>query len=266
MAEIPDAIRELRLSEEIHAQLGNRLGRHRAGLRAAIAGALDPKIQPAAREELIGAIAEGRKLGDGFGAGMAEQWVGLIDLSSGDKISARPHFLNAIPSLEKDSVVAVSLFGLAGCCVDTDPERALRLIGAGEAVQPRRGLAKPAILAEVIEKYQPRASALVGEKRAAALVAEGFAMSRDDAIALALAPQEAERPAGRRTAGPGALTPREHEIAGLVSNGLSNQEIADSLFLSVRTVETHVDRILGKLGFHNRTRLASWVREQEPDT
>ena len=73
-------------------------------------------------------------------------------------------------------------------------------------------------------------------------------------------------PAGRKKSGPGALTPREHEIAGLVSNGLSNQEIADSLFLSVRTVETHVDRILGKLGFHNRTRLASWVREQEPDT
>ncbi len=151
-------------------------------------------------------------------------------------------------------------------CVDTDPERALRLIGAGEALQPRRGLAKPPILAEVIETYQPRASAWVGEKRAAALVAEGFAMSRDEAIALALVPQDAERPAGRRSSGPGALTPREHEIAGLVSNGLSNQEIANSLFLSVRTVETHVDRILGKLGFHNRTRLASWVREQEPDT
>ena len=197
---------------------------------------------------------------------MAEQWVGLIDLSSGDKDSARPHFLKAIPLLEKDSVVAVALFGLAGCCVDTDPERSLRLIGAGEALQPRRGLPKPPILAEVIERYQPRAAAWVGEERAAALLAEGFAMSRDEAIALALAPQESESPAGRRRSGAGALTPREHEIAGLVSNGLSNQQIADSLFLSVRTVETHVDRILGKLGFHNRTRLASWVLHQEPDT
>lgn len=92
-------------------------------------------------------------------------------------------------------------------------------------------------------------------------------MSRAEAIALALAPEETGTSVGRRGAtGPGALTPREYEIAGLVSNGLTNQQIADSLFLSVRTVETHVDRILGKLGFHNRTRLASWVREQDVQT
>lgn len=266
IGDIPAATRELRLSEEIHKQMGNRLGSHRAGLRAAIAGALDPEFQPAARAELIGAIEVGRELGDRFGAGMAEQWVGLIDLSSGDKDSARPHFLNAIPLLEKDSVVAVALFGLAGCCVDTEPERALRLIGAGEALQPRRGLPKPPILAEDIERYQPRATAHVGEERAAAFLAEGFAMSRDEALALALAPQEPESPDGRRRPRPGALTPREHEIAGLVSNGMSNQQIADSLFLSVRTVETHVDRILSKLGFHNRTRLASWVLQQQTDT
>jgi len=266
IGDLPGSTRELRLSEEIHRQLGNRLGRNRASLRAAIAGAFDRELQPAVRQELEGAIQQGRELGDTFGEGMAQQWVGLIDLTSGKKSSARSHFLAAIPLLENDSVVSVSLFGLAGCCLDTDPERSLRLIGAGEALSPRRGLPKPPVLAEVVEEYRPRASARVGDERAASLFAEGFAMSRDEAIALALSPEKEPGPDAARRVHPGGLTQRESEIARLVSNGLTNREIADSLTLSVRTVETHVDRILTKLGFHNRTRLASWVREQDPDT
>jgi predicted ATPase/DNA-binding CsgD family transcriptional regulator len=266
IGDLPASTRELRLSEAIHRQLGNRLGRNRASLRAAIAGAFDPALQPGVRQELEGAIQEGRELGDRFGEGMASQWVGLIDLTSGDKATARAHFLAAIPLLENDSVVSVSLFGLAGCCLDADPARSLRLIGAGEALQPRRGLRKPPVLEEVIEEYQPRAAARVGEELAASLFAEGFSMSRAEAIALALSPEETGMSVGRRGAGPGGLTQREREIARLVSDGLTNQQIADSLFLSVRTVETHVDRILGKLGFHNRTRLASWVREQDVQT
>jgi non-specific serine/threonine protein kinase len=266
IGDLPASTRELRLSEEIHRQLGNRLGRNRASLRAAIAGAFDPASQPAVRQELEGAIQEGRELGDRFGEGMANQWVGLIDLTSGDTATARAHFLAAIPLLENDSVVSVSLFGLAGCCVDADPARSLRLIGAGEALQPRRGLRKPPVLADVIEEYQPRAVARVGEELAASLFAEGFSMSRAEAIALALTPEKEPGPDAGRKVHPGGLTQRESEIARLVADGLTNREIADSLTLSVRTVETHVDRILTKLGFHNRTRLASWVREQNPAT
>jgi DNA-binding NarL/FixJ family response regulator len=53
------------------------------------------------------------------------------------------------------------------------------------------------------------------------------------------------------------LTLREREVAALVAEGLTNREIADRLVLSVRTVETHVDRILGKLNLHTRTQLAA---------
>jgi non-specific serine/threonine protein kinase len=53
------------------------------------------------------------------------------------------------------------------------------------------------------------------------------------------------------------LTLREREVATLVAQGLTNREIADQLVLSVRTVETHVDRILGKLNLHTRTQLAA---------
>ena len=63
------------------------------------------------------------------------------------------------------------------------------------------------------------------------------------------------------TATPGetdTLSPREREVARLVAEGLTNREIAEQLVLSVRTVEGHVDRILGKLNFHTRTQLATW--------
>jgi DNA-binding CsgD family transcriptional regulator/tetratricopeptide (TPR) repeat protein len=59
------------------------------------------------------------------------------------------------------------------------------------------------------------------------------------------------------------LTRRETEITRLVAEGLTNREIAERLVLSVRTVETHIDRVLGKLDFHSRTQLAAWVF-QEP--
>jgi non-specific serine/threonine protein kinase len=55
------------------------------------------------------------------------------------------------------------------------------------------------------------------------------------------------------------LTGRESEIAQVVAEGLTNREIAARMFLSVRTVESHVDRVLGKLDFHTRSQLAAWV-------
>ncbi len=55
------------------------------------------------------------------------------------------------------------------------------------------------------------------------------------------------------------LSPRERDIAGHVAAGLSNREIAERLVLSERTVETHVQHILTKLGFRSRTQIAAWA-------
>jgi DNA-binding CsgD family transcriptional regulator len=55
------------------------------------------------------------------------------------------------------------------------------------------------------------------------------------------------------------LTRREREIAGLISDGLTNRAIADRLVLSERTVEGHVRSILAKLQLTNRTELAAWA-------
>jgi DNA-binding CsgD family transcriptional regulator len=55
------------------------------------------------------------------------------------------------------------------------------------------------------------------------------------------------------------LTRREREIAGLISDGLTNRAIADRLVLSERTVEGHVRSTLAKLQLTNRTELAAWA-------
>jgi len=55
------------------------------------------------------------------------------------------------------------------------------------------------------------------------------------------------------------LTEREAEVLSLVAQGLTNQEIADLLFVSERTVRTHVSNILGKLHLANRTQAALYA-------
>jgi NarL family two-component system response regulator LiaR len=58
------------------------------------------------------------------------------------------------------------------------------------------------------------------------------------------------------------LTPREREVLDLLAGGLSNQGIADQLFVSVKTVKTHVSNILQKLHLSNRDQARFWVLQQ----
>jgi len=99
----------------------------------------------------------------------------------------------------------------------------------------------------------------LGQAAYDAAYARGYGMSLSDAMAVARREQPAvpEPPAPARP-----LTRREKEIAGLVAEGLGNREIADRLFLSKRTVDSHMEHIFTKLGFSSRTQLANWVIEQ----
>jgi DNA-binding NarL/FixJ family response regulator len=58
------------------------------------------------------------------------------------------------------------------------------------------------------------------------------------------------------------LTAREREVAGLVAQALSNREVARTLVLSERTVESHVRSILAKTGLTTRTELTRWYLQQ----
>lgn len=76
------------------------------------------------------------------------------------------------------------------------------------------------------------------------LAAEGARMGMDDLVADALS----EHDVGIDS----LLSPREQMVAELVTQGLTNREIAERLFISPRTVETHVENIRRKLGARSR--------------
>jgi DNA-binding CsgD family transcriptional regulator len=69
----------------------------------------------------------------------------------------------------------------------------------------------------------------------------------------------------RRGVAGGPLTAREREVARLVASGATNREIAQTLFLSPKTVERHVSNALKKLGARNRAELAVHVRNLETE-
>jgi DNA-binding CsgD family transcriptional regulator len=67
---------------------------------------------------------------------------------------------------------------------------------------------------------------------------------------------------GPEPSGPEALTPREREVVALLSEGLTNSQVAERLYISPRTAAVHVSNILSKLGMSSRAEVAAWaVRE-----
>jgi non-specific serine/threonine protein kinase len=106
----------------------------------------------------------------------------------------------------------------------------------------------------------------LGEESYARSFREGADLSFDEAVSLALGRRRPEGADGDGTAAPAAadrLSKRETEIAGLVADGLTNREIAERLFMSQRTAEGHVARILRKLGFTTREQIKAWVAEYQ---
>jgi len=82
--------------------------------------------------------------------------------------------------------------------------------------------------------------------------AEGAALSTEDAIAYA---QRGRGERKRPTSGWASLTPTEHDVVRLVSEGLGNKDIATRLFVSPRTVQTHLTHVYTKLGLTSRVQL-----------
>jgi DNA-binding NarL/FixJ family response regulator len=97
----------------------------------------------------------------------------------------------------------------------------------------------------------------IGAAKFAAEVEEGRRLSRDAAVALALGDSAPAAPPGRM--GPALLGRREADVARLVADGLSNKQIGARLFISERTVDSHVRSILNKLGVNSRAQIAAWI-------
>ncbi|WP_460831641.1 ATP-binding protein [Nocardioides hungaricus] len=89
----------------------------------------------------------------------------------------------------------------------------------------------------------------------------GGGLTLDEVVAGGSWP-EGPHATGRRELS--VLTPREVEVARLVASGQSNRQIAETLTISTRTVESHVDHALTKLGFTSRVQLAAWMVGTDP--
>jgi DNA-binding CsgD family transcriptional regulator len=105
-------------------------------------------------------------------------------------------------------------------------------------------------------------------QKASARAALGAAAEEFDRLGAELWAREARaelaRIGGRPPSG-GRLTPTQRRLAELVSEGLSNKEVAAALFVTPKTVETQLSRIYAKLGIHSRTELARSLAKR-PDS
>jgi non-specific serine/threonine protein kinase len=146
--------------------------------------------------------------------------------------------------------------------------RAVCLLGAAETLRrPIGSVIDPADQADY-ERGRQTLRAALGDAAFDAAWAEGSGLSPRQAIDVSVAhlplPDEAAALARPRDLklDYGGLTERERETAGLIAQGLSNREIAAAMTVGVKTVETYVSRILGKLGFSSRVQIATWAIEK----
>jgi predicted ATPase/DNA-binding CsgD family transcriptional regulator len=162
--------------------------------------------------------------------------------------------------------VAMCLEALAWMHAGEDPSTSARLLGAADALWTLMSTSLEAIpgLFPVRQDSEKIAREALGSERFSSSYAEGAQMDLPSAIAYALeekaVPGRATRPGSR--SGPAVLTKREHQVAALLAAGLTNEDIAGKLVISRRTVDTHVEHILVKLGFTSRTQVAVWVAER----
>jgi predicted ATPase/DNA-binding CsgD family transcriptional regulator len=207
-------------------------------------------------------VARCRELGFESLRARALQLLGIVRVDLGDLTAARAALregLTTSVALGDRFVIPIGLSGFAGLAAKTGKHRmALRLAGASEAYRDAFASAFPEPNRAYLDSWLAPSLRAAG-RAAAGLLAEGRQMTLTAALECALANEPEE--AWRARPGPG-LTRREQEVAVLAARGLTNRDIAARLCLSVRTVEAHVDHILGKLGFRTRTQLAAWAHQE----
>jgi predicted ATPase/class 3 adenylate cyclase/DNA-binding CsgD family transcriptional regulator len=135
---------------------------------------------------------------------------------------------------------------------DSNHHHAARLLGAAEAIRLRNGDARfPLHEADYNGAVNAVREAL-GQQEFDKAWAEGAALSTEEAIAYA---QRGRGERKRPTTGWGSLTPTERDVVRLVSEGLGNKDVAARLFISPRTVQTHLTHVYTKLGLTSRVQL-----------
>jgi non-specific serine/threonine protein kinase len=140
-------------------------------------------------------------------------------------------------------------------------QQAARLFGAAEAIWIHMGIPPSArtTLASWGHNGSPASSDMADEQFAAAFAA-GQRLTRAEAYAEAMAVRVTPRSPGSSGS---LLSVRELEVLSLIAGGQTNREIAERLFVSKRTVDSHVLAILSKLGCDSRRDAVAAARERD---
>ncbi|TQC42659.1 protein kinase [Rhodococcus sp. WS4] len=163
-------------------------------------------------------------------------------------------------------IVSMCLVALAWITAqDRVSRRAVVLMGAAEELSRSVGSSLvwlPGLHVHQ-DEYEREIKQAMGDQAISAARRAGSALSFDAAVAYGLG--ESQDPPD--TSGPGLsakLTKREQEVAELITEGLTNKEIAARLVISPRTAQGHVEHLLTKLGFTSRAQIAAWVVDSRP--
>jgi predicted ATPase/DNA-binding CsgD family transcriptional regulator len=210
-----------------------------------------------------------RQAGDLYALEMMLLNLGFAALLAGDLHESQPALAEALQLAYRldDRVGMYYLLDAVGCraVLSGHARIGALLLGAAHTVRTEVGAKVMPFFVPLLTRAEETAAAALGAARFAAEFAAGQRLSRDSALALALGKQ-----ARAVTSGPaatsatvavnsGPLGKREAEVARLVADGLTNRQIGTRLFISERTVDSHVRSILNKLGVNSRAQIAAWL-------
>lgn len=202
-----------------------------------------------------------REIGDAYMLQYSLINLAFTELISGRAEASRPLLEEGLRIARRIDDRAAQFYLLDGfaCCaaISGQARLAARLLGAAAKVRQDMGGSVNALLAPLLAQAEGVCRDSLGTAKFDAEFAVGAGMGREEAAAVALGESKpsAPMPAGAD----GILARREHEVAALVAEGLSNKQIGARLFISERTVESHVRSILNKLGFNSRAQIAGWA-------
>jgi DNA-binding CsgD family transcriptional regulator len=196
-----------------------------------------------------------------FGIGQTLHWLGRLDRDEGVTRSAARRFGESLRAFRSSGIMTQAGFllgDLGELVADCGfPGTAARLAGMMQAIADRTGAVFAGGSTGDVQSGQGKTTSQ--DDRAA--FEAGRALPFDEAIGEAIAIAEAlaagnPPPGGARhrlSHAPALLSSRERDVLGLLAQRYTAPEIADQLFLSVRTVERHVSNVYNKLGVNSRS-------------
>ncbi len=204
------------------------------------------------------AVALYRQAGDlyAYGTAAALSDLALVSCDQGDHARAAALFAESLMRWREVGTKEGLADWLARVAVLATERgqfaQAARVFGAAEALREAIGYAFELPARARHERAMTAVRGEMGEAAFAAAMAAGGALSPDEAAAEAAPLVEGVAATGTAAAVHPNLTPRELEILRQVAAGRSDRKIADALFLSRRTINSHVAHILAKLDVHTR--------------